>query len=63
MWPDWISNSGPLTYESGALLTALCGPARAWQLKLLKNLNGSTLLSHVSLSLVVSGFYGTLDNL
>ena len=31
MWPDWVSNSGPLTYESGALLTALRGLARvAW---------------------------------
>ena len=28
MWPDRVSNPGPLTYESGALLTALCGPAR-----------------------------------
>ena len=27
MWPDWVSNPGPLTYESGALLTALRGPA------------------------------------
>ena len=27
MWPDWLSNPGPLTYESGALPTALCGPA------------------------------------
>ena len=28
MWPDWVSsNPGPLTYELGALLTALCGPA------------------------------------
>ena len=27
MWPDWVSNPGPLTYESGALPTALCGPA------------------------------------
>ena len=28
MWPDRVSNPGPLTYESGALPTALCGPAR-----------------------------------
>ena len=28
MWPDRISNPGPLTYESGALPTALCGPAK-----------------------------------
>ena len=27
MLPDWVSNPGPLTYESGALLIALCGPA------------------------------------
>ena len=25
MWPDWVSNPGPLTYESGALPTALPG--------------------------------------
>ena len=28
MWPDRISNPGPLTYESGALPTAVRGPAR-----------------------------------
>ena len=27
MWPDRVSNPGPLTYESGALLTALHGLA------------------------------------
>ena len=27
MWPDWVSNPGPLTYKSGALPTAPCGPA------------------------------------
>ena len=27
MWPDRVSNPGPLTYESGALPTALRGPA------------------------------------
>ena len=27
MWPDRVSNPGSLTYESGALPTALCGPA------------------------------------
>ena len=27
MWPDRVSNPGPLTYESGALSTGLCGPA------------------------------------
>ena len=29
MWPDWVCNPGPPTYESGALLTALRGPAIA----------------------------------
>ena len=27
MWPDRVSNPGPLTYLSGALPTALRGPA------------------------------------
>ena len=27
MWPDRVSNPGPLTYESGALQTALRGLA------------------------------------
>ena len=27
MWPDRVSNLGPRTYESGALPTALRGPA------------------------------------
>ena len=27
MWPDRVSNPGPLTNESGALPTALCGSA------------------------------------
>ena len=27
MWPDWVSNLGPLALESDALLTALQGPA------------------------------------
>ena len=28
MWPDRVSNPGPLTYVSGALPTMLHGPAR-----------------------------------
>ena len=27
MWPERVSNPEPLTYESGALATALRGPA------------------------------------
>ena len=30
MWPDRVSNSGPLTYESGALPTALRGSLRQY---------------------------------
>ena len=30
MWPDRVSSPGLLTYESGALPTALRGPARYW---------------------------------
>ena len=30
MLPDWVSNPGPLTYESGALPIALRGPAKTW---------------------------------
>ena len=29
MLPDRVSNPGPLTYESGALPTALRGPAKS----------------------------------
>ena len=28
MWPDRVSNPGPLPYESGALPIALRGPAK-----------------------------------
>ena len=28
MWPDRVSNPGPLTYKSGALPTMLRGPER-----------------------------------
>ena len=32
MWPDRVSNPGPVTYEIGALPTALRGPAKNnWQ--------------------------------
>ena len=32
MLPDRVSNSGSLTYESGALPIALRGPAPAWEI-------------------------------
>ena len=33
MLPDRVSNPGPLTYESGALPIALCGPAfKIWEI-------------------------------
>ena len=31
MWPDRVSNPGPLTYDSGALPTALRGPASTYE--------------------------------
>ena len=34
MLPDRVSNPGPLTYESGALQTALCGPALSSEISL-----------------------------
>ena len=33
MWPDRVSNPGPLTYESGALPTALRGLAILLELR------------------------------
>ena len=36
MLPDRVSNLGPLTYESGALLIALRGPAFTQQLSKLQ---------------------------
>ena len=32
MWPNRVSNPGPLTYDSGALSTALRGPATTTEL-------------------------------
>ena len=34
MWPDRVSNPGPLTYESGALPIALRGPACCFRTKI-----------------------------
>ena len=36
MWPDRVSNPGPLTYKSGAQPTALRGPALLSRRQLLK---------------------------
>ena len=35
MWPGQVSNPGPLTYESGAISTALRGVATTFQTKIL----------------------------
>ena len=43
MWPDRVSNSGPLTYESGALPTALRSPARMLPAKLVSCFDGCIL--------------------
>ena len=34
MWPDRVSNPGPLTYESDVLPTGLRGPAVQYELSL-----------------------------
>ena len=46
MLPDQVSNPGPLTYESGALLIALRGPA---------SFKGSNLAIFISYSLLSGG--------
>ena len=54
MWPDRVSNQGPLTYESGARPTALCGPANVTVVKVSLSLSlslCSLLSSPVTLSL------------
>ena len=37
MWPDRVSNPGPLNYESGALPTAVRGPALGYTSRTLAN--------------------------
>ena len=49
MWPDLVSNPGPLTYESGALLTALRGLA-------VKELNLSNYYDVVYIKIQVTWF-------
>ena len=40
MLPDRVSNPGPLTYESGALPSALHGPAKTqWKKTSMQNIN------------------------
>ena len=67
MWPDRVSNSGPLTYESGALPIVLRGPARCFEqlgpgvlVKWLKKLSG--MLSCTQTGLVGNLVLGTYGN-
>ena len=48
MWPDRVSNPGPLTYESGALPTALRSPAVRMELIIYKNLTDSAQSAHLT---------------
>ena len=50
MWPDRVSNSGPLTYESGALSNALRGPENVLQTSRVKRelLFEGPILQHTS---------------
>ena len=45
MLPDRVSNPGPLTYESGALLIGLCGPAAKVKIAELLSLKGNPFTS------------------
>ena len=38
MLPDRVSNPGPLTYESGALQTALCGPSKMYSREIVQQI-------------------------
>ena len=42
MWPDWVSNPGLLTYESGVLPTALRGPEKEREGKTQFSIQNST---------------------
>ena len=46
MWPDRVSNPGPLTYESEALPTEIRGTAISTRLKVYKFLGRSHLFSY-----------------
>ena len=52
MWPDRVSNPGPPTYKSGALPTALRGPANS-----AINVGGVPVLNLCTLSDGVSYLY------
>ena len=59
MWSDLVLNPGPLTYESGALTTALRGPATVCRInseKLRIEKNCSSIGGHIH-------FSGDIDNL
>ena len=46
MWPDRVSNPGPLTYESGVIPTALRGPASNCKVDQMKKVAFSQLFHH-----------------
>ena len=50
MWPDRVSNPGPLTYESGALPTALRGPTTQ-----VEEITQALGISHGSVSTLLGG--------
>ena len=49
MLPDWVSNPGPLTYESGALPIALRGPALLFMGQFTGNI-GNTAPNHCTVT-------------
>ena len=52
MWPDRVSNRGPLTYESGALPTVLHGPAEHLTCPIYKTGDYPTKLLQVCISVL-----------
>ena len=59
MWPDRVSNPGPLIYESGALPTALRGPAKLQILSVLQYYNWKDLcVDFIEDKLCCSKLYG-----
>ena len=55
MLPDWVSNPGPLTYESGALPIALHSPANS-----LDEIHLTRGLTPHLLSVIIKGEYCSL---
>ena len=54
MLPDWVSNPGPLTYESGALPIALRGPACESVVRSLSTLRNAVFVRNFRVNMVAA---------